>query len=294
MMIIEKTSRPSLIHRFPIISFFALAWVLGAVVVSIAFWGELPSEFALSSVFSSSFAGILMTAVLDRKSGLKLMFSRLLIWRVGIGYWLFALFFILMAVIIGSLFNPLFQGDSLSLQQLKPAFNIPLMFFGFFIVSGIGQELGWTGFLITRLQARVNAITACIIRAILDSIWHLPVFIYSMVQPQALIDFQYAGWIAQKGFLVALLAATFLFMLPWSIFISWIFNNTKGSLLLVSVLHGSEIWVAYWMMSAGIYPGNLDNYWGYGAVMILSSIMIVAINGSKNFSRKYERIINQS
>jgi membrane protease YdiL (CAAX protease family) len=294
MMIIEKTSKQRLIHRFPIISFFALAWILGAVVVSITLWGELPSEFVLSSVFSSSFAGILMTAVLDRKSGLKRMFSRLLIWRVGIGYWLFALFFVLMAVIIGSLFNPLFQGDSISLQQLEPAFNIPLMFFSFFIISGLGQELGWTGFMLPRLQSRFSALKAAIIRTIFAGIWHLPIFIYSVIKPQALIGFQYAGWIAQKGFPVAYLTAILMLMLPWSIFFSWIFNNTKGSLLLVSVLHGSEIWVAYWMMRAGINPGNLDNYWGYGAVMILSSIMIVAINGSKNFSRKSERIINQS
>ena len=113
-----------------------------------------------------------------------------------------------------------------------------------------------------------------------------------MIKPQSLSGFQYAGWIAQKGFTVAYVIAILMIMLPWSIFFSWIFNNTKGSLLLVSVLHGSEIFVALWMMSARIDPANLDNYWGYGLVMILSSIMIVVINGPKNFSRKYERIVH--
>jgi hypothetical protein len=80
-------------------------------------------------------------------------------------------------------------------------------------------------------------------------------------------------------------------ILPWSIFFTWIFNNTKGSLLLVAVLHGSEIWVPYWMMSTGVSPENLDNYWGYGMVMVLSAILIVIISGSQNLSRKHNRIV---
>jgi membrane protease YdiL (CAAX protease family) len=293
-MEIPKTSKPGLICRYPILSFFVLAWILGAGVVSIALWKKLPSEVILTSVLSSSIVGVIMVAVLDGRRGLKLLVSRLLTWRVGIGYWLFASCFILLAVVIGTLINPLFHGASISLRKVEPGFNLPLMFLSFFIVSGIGQELGWTGFLIPMLQVQVNAFAACIIRSILVSIWHLPIFIYSIVQPQALIDFQYAGWIAQKGFLVAVLSATFLFQLPWSIFFSWIFNNTKGSLLLVSVLHGSEIWVAYWMMSAGINPANLDNFWGYGVVMLVSSSIIVAIYGPRFLSRNYVRIFHQS
>jgi membrane protease YdiL (CAAX protease family) len=291
-MFITKKAIPGIIHRYPVISFFILAWILGASVVSIVLWNGLPSQLIMISVLSASFSGILITAVVDGKSGLKLMFSRLLIWRAGVGYWLFALFFIILTIIAGSLFNPLFQGNSISVSHAGSSLNPLVMFFIFFIISGLGQELGWTGFLIPRLQSRFSALNAAIIRTIFVGIWHLPIFIYSMIKPQSLSGFQYAGWIAQKGFTVAYVIAILMIMLPWSIFFSWIFNNTKGSLLLVSVLHGSEIFVALWMMSARIDPANLDNYWGYGLVMILSSIMIVVINGPKNFSRKYERIVH--
>ena len=84
------------------------------------------------------------------------------------------------------------------------------------------------------------------------------------------------------------------FVLPWSIFYTWIFNNTGGSLLLVAVLHGSEIWAAYWMLSAGIDPRNLDNYWGYGAFMLVIATIIVITTGPKNLSRKRARIVHQS
>jgi hypothetical protein len=80
-------------------------------------------------------------------------------------------------------------------------------------------------------------------------------------------------------------------ILPWSIFYTWLFSNTKGSLLLVATLHGSEIWLAYLMMSMGISPNNLDNYWGYGMVMILTAGIIVMVTGSQHLSRKHKRIV---
>jgi len=47
------------------------------------------------------------------------------------------------------------------------------------------------------------------------------------------------------------------------------------------------------MLSAGINPNNLDNYWGYGAVMVLIAIIIVIMTGSQNLSRKHNRIVHQ-
>jgi hypothetical protein len=84
------------------------------------------------------------------------------------------------------------------------------------------------------------------------------------------------------------------FLLPWSIFFSWIFNNTRGSLLLVAILHGSEFWVAYWMLRTGIDPNNLDNFWGYGVVLVFIAIIIVITTGPQNLSRKHMKIVHQT
>lgn len=287
----KSSDQAAFISRYSVVAFFILAMVLGAGIVHLVMQGILPAGTALTSVLSASIAGIIMTAVEDGRAGLKLMLNRLLIWRVGIGYWLFAFLFLVPAILLGSMANPLFNGDPLSFNHMRPASEILPMFISFFIVAGLGQELGWTGFLMPRLQARYSALTSCVIRAILGGIWHLPLFLYSRLQPPALSDFPYSGWIAQKGFLVAV-GALLMFMLPWSIFYTWIFNNTRGSLLLVAVLHGSEIWVVYWMLSAGIDPSNLDNYWGYGAVMVAVAIIIVITAGLKNLSQTCTRIVH--
>lgn len=287
------TEQTRFISRYSVAVFYIIAVLLGTGLVYLVVQAVIPSGLALVSVFSASIAGIIVTALEDGVSGLKLMLKRLLIWRVRIGYWLFGLFFIIPAVILGSLLNPIFNGEPFSFNDLQSAFLVLPMFFTFVVVAGVGQELGWTGFLAPRLQARFNALTSCLIRAILVGLWHLPLFIYSSQQNPAVADFQYSGWISQKGFLVAFLTMVLMFQVPWSIFIAWIFNNTGGSILLVAVLHGSEVWLAYIFMSAGIDPGNLDNYWGYGVVLIASAAFIVFVYGPQNLSRKYSRIQHQ-
>jgi membrane protease YdiL (CAAX protease family) len=281
------------VRRYPVASFFILALAFGAAIVYLVAQGTLPSGLALAAALSASIAGIIMTAVEDGRAGLRLMLSRLLMWRVGIGYWLFAILFVPLAIVLGSMLNPLFNGDPLNFSNMKPAFQIVPMFISFFIVAGLGQDVGWTGFLTPRLQARFSALTSCVIRAILGGLWHLPLFLYVGRQHQALADFPYAGWIAQKGFPVAIGTLIVVFLVPWSIFYSWIFNNTRGSLLLVAVLHGSEIWVAHWMVSAGINQNNLNNYWGYGAVMVVVAIIIIITNGTKDLSRKWRKVVHQ-
>lgn len=293
-MTTDTTSRLSFVRRYPIASFYILALALGGGTVYFVVQGVIPAGLALASALSASIAGVIMTALTDGRAGLKLLLSRLLIWRVGIGYWLFAVLFLLPAILLGSLVNPLFKGDPISFSSMEPAFEIVPIFIVFIIVAGLGQELGWTGFLTPRLQARYGALASCAIRAVLVGIWHLPLLLYARLQLPMLTDFPYAGWIAQKGFVVAIVTMGLMFLLPWSIFFSWIFNNTRGSFLLVAVLHGSEIWAAYWMLNTGINPNNLDNYWGYGAILVLTAVVIVIMTGHQNLSHTHKRIVHQS
>ncbi|MEW5869543.1 MAG: hypothetical protein AB1894_09735 [Chloroflexota bacterium] len=46
-------------------------------------------------------------------------------------------------------------------------------------------------------------------------------------------------------------------------------------------------------MSAGISTRDLDNYWGYGAVLFLAAAVIVITTGPANLSRKHARITHQ-
>jgi membrane protease YdiL (CAAX protease family) len=292
-MVTKKRKHWGFINRSPVVSFTILTMVLGTGWIYLVVLGALPVELALSSVLSVSIAGIIMTGLLEGKAGLILLLRRVLIWRVGLGYWLWAVFFIVPVFLVGSSFNPVFNGDPISFDSLKPTFRLFPMLMVFVMGVGFGQELGWSGFLMPRLQARYSALRSCLIRTVLVAVWHLPLLFYSMRHPYAFPDFPYGPWIAQQGFLVAFGVMVFMLMLPWSIFYTWIFNNTRGSLLLVAVLHGSEIWTVYWMARTGIGPEDINNYWGYGLVLVLVAITLTVIYGPRNLSRKHKRVMDQ-
>jgi membrane protease YdiL (CAAX protease family) len=275
--------------RYPVASFFVLAFLLGAGMITLVFQGIVPPQLALTSALSVTIAVLLMTAILEGKPGLSALFRRILIWRVTPGYWFFALFFLVPVIILGSLINPLFNGDAGSFQDLRLSPNLILFFLAFTITASLGQELGWSGFLLPRLQARYNALPSSLVRAALVFLWHIPLLIYTYYHPEGIPDFPYGGWMVQKGVLNTILAMVAL-SLPWSILTTWMFNNTRGSLLLVSILHSSEFWLAILLPSLGINTKDLNNYWGYGILMLFTAASLLVIYGPQNLSRNFQRI----
>ena len=275
-------------RRYPIASFFILAFLLGTGMIILVFQGIVPPQLALSSALSASVAGVIMTAILDGKVGIAALFQRILVWRVSPGYWLFALFYLVPAIFLGSLINPLVNGDAGSFNNLQLSLQLLPLFLAFIITAGLGQELGWSGFLLPRLQAKHGALISSLIRAALVFLWHTPLLIYTYYYPGGIPDFPYGGWMVQKGVLTTLLVMLAL-SLPWSIMTTWMFNNTRGSLLLAAVLHGSEFWLAILLPGLGINTKNLNNYWGYGALMILTAVAIITISGPRNLSRNFQR-----
>lgn len=131
---------------------------------------------------------------------IKWLFPRL--WVLAI--WLFAILFLVPALLFGSLINPIFNGNPVSISNLKLTFDIVPMFIVFFIAAGLGEEIGWAGFILPRLQAQFGALISSLIRATLVVIWHIPLLIYSRIQPYTIPDFPYGDWIVQKGFLLTL------------------------------------------------------------------------------------------
>lgn len=284
---------PNLIKKYAIASYYILALLLGAGTVYLVVLRVLPAGFTMIAALSASLSGIIITAIADGKDGLKKLFGRLRIWRIGLGYWAFALFILPPTILLGLYLNPFFGGETIDLSNIQPLFIIVPMFIMFFITAGLGEEIGWTGFLTPRLQARYNALVTSIIRSVLWGLWHFPLFIFSALDHPSLESFPYADWVTQKGFLVAIGAFILINQLPWSIFYTWMFNNSKGSLLLPVILHGSEVWFAYWVLSTGINQGNFDNYWGYGLIMVVIAVIIVVSSGAKNLSRTSERVVHQ-
>ena len=274
------------IKRFPIISFVILSYILGAGISFLVVGGYMPSGLILLAASSASLSAIVIASIISGKTGVKKLLGQLLIWRTGIKWWLVVLFFLVPTTLIGFYFTGLVIGSPLDPSKFMPLYTIIPMIIVYFITAGLGEEIGWRGFMLPRLQAKYNALVASIIISVIWGIWHFPLFLYSFPGAEHMV---YTQWTAKYGIVVALFFFILFNQLPWSILYTWVYNNTKGSLLLICLFHGSEPWVA--LFTKGFDTKTMFNWTGYGIVMLICAIAVVLYNGPKNLSRTQERII---
>jgi len=98
-----------------------------------------------------------------------------------------------------------------------------VVFLYIFIFTAIGEEIGWRGYALPRLQARFSPFVASIIIGLIWAVWHLPLFWMAGNFHQQLP----LSW-----FLLQILGSTFIY--------TWMFNRTGGSLLIALLFHTSS------------------------------------------------------
>jgi membrane protease YdiL (CAAX protease family) len=240
--------------------------------------GLLPKGAGQLGAMSASLAGIVLAALEGRKGGVRELLGRFLIWRVGIQWWAFALLFVIIPSVAALYLFNLFGGPAVEWSGLKPLSSVLPMFIMLFIFAGMAEEFGWRGFAMPRLQARHNALVSSLIVGLIWGIWHIPLFLTEgRVQSK---------WLADAGLIGPVLGYT-VFCMAWSIQYTWLFNNTKGSVLLASVLHGAgNVWLGRYI---DVYRGHFGGVLTFTAVMVIVSIIIVLLVGPTNLSRTNAR-----
>jgi membrane protease YdiL (CAAX protease family) len=94
---------------------------------------------------------------------------------------------------------------------------------------GVGEETGWRGFLLPRLQTRRSALRATLLLVPIWALWHLPAFGFR----EGYVDLGIGGTI---GFLIGLTAG--------AIVLTALYNASRGSVLVVALWHGTWNWLA--------------------------------------------------
>jgi membrane protease YdiL (CAAX protease family) len=243
--------------------------------------GLLPPAASQLGALSSSLAAIVLVLVEGRKGGLRELLRRFLIWRVGIPWWAFALLFAIIPSVAALYLFDLLGGPPVDWSRLPPLYAVVPMFLMLTIAAGMGEEFGWRGFLLPRLQTRHNALVSALIVGVVWAIWHIPLF---FIKGTNQYEIQ-----SQGGLLPAILGYS-AFVIVSSIQFTWVFNNTKGSVLLAAVLHGaSNAWGGY----IDVYRGHFGGILTFLAVSVLVSIVIVLMAGPANLSRTNKRNVLQ-
>jgi membrane protease YdiL (CAAX protease family) len=262
-----------LVRRFPAIALFLLASAFGTLPLALVGSGLLPPGFDQLGALSASLAGIVLAAVVGGKAGVRALLGRGAIWRVGGGWWVFVLLFPAVPTLASLYLGGAVSGRAVGLRGVGSPLSLIGTIAFLTVFAGLGEEFGWRGFALPRLQSRHTALAASLGIGVLHWLWHTPLFFV-----QGVSQYQLAQ---DVGFLPAFLGFGLL-VVGSAVQLTWIFNNTGGSVLLVAVYHGS---LNGWNGYVDIMRAGMPAAWVYAGLMAAVSVVLVMIFGANNLSR---------
>jgi membrane protease YdiL (CAAX protease family) len=217
------------VARHPVATFFLLAY-------AISWLGFLPTVLGRDQLFGglnllvAQFGPALAGGVVLWYTGgsVREWLGRIARWRVPLRWWVATL--AVPVVVFGTTsvgFALLgYQADLSRLPDPLTTFLPTLV--GLSLLAGLGEEPGWRGFGLPRLQSRYGPVGGTVVLGSVWALWHLPVF---FVDPRS------AHGITDPVVLAGMVLLTAVGILLYSFFYTWIYNHT-GSVLLMMVLHG--------------------------------------------------------
>ncbi len=224
-------------QRHPLLFFFLIAYAFSWVVVTpfvLSQWGILHGDFTIAFTvksFGPFLAAYIMLRVTEGKEGVLRWRKSISQWRVSWRWYLFILLVVPGLALLGIAVLP---GALESFQGFPPHFSIVylvsfvLIFFG---GGPLGEEPGWRGFALPRLQPQYGPLRGTLLLGVLWVFWHLPDFLT----------------VAQRGgpganlttLLTINLPIFFVMVMSMAIIFTWVYNHTGGSVFMVILLHTS-------------------------------------------------------
>jgi membrane protease YdiL (CAAX protease family) len=164
---------------------FAISW--GGTLVATAGSGMSATagtsdpRFAYALVamlLGPSVSGLLLTAIVDGRGGLRELLARMLKWRVATRWYAVALLAAPLlwglALLVLSLVSPRLLPGVVTTSDRTTLVSIGL---AVALSAGLFEEIGWTGFAIPRLLARHGTLATGVIVGVVWSAWHVLVSI---------------------------------------------------------------------------------------------------------------------
>jgi membrane protease YdiL (CAAX protease family) len=228
----------ALLARHPLISFFVMAYAFSWIAWSPWYLskegtGLLPYPVsaqpwvAVGIFLGPTLAAFIMTAVTKARAGVRRLLRRIVLWRVGLRWYLFAFIGVPLLMALGTIIVP---GGLASFKFLGPGYVLTYLatFIPVLIIGGpLFEEIGWRGFALPRMQRLHGPLVGSTILGILWGLWHLPEFVVP-------------SWAATSGGSDLLAIVKFvMFSTASAIVFTWVFNNTKGSVLMAILVHAS-------------------------------------------------------
>lgn len=216
----------------------------------------------LPMLIGPSFGGIVMTYLVDGKSGLRNLFSRMRLWRVDACWYSAILIFpvLILAVQLALVF--------LLSTDFAPYFFPEGILIG--LLAGFIEEIGWTGFALPKMKLKHNALTVGILLGLLHSLWHLPT------------DY-FTASVARGVYWMPHFAMFLISMTAMRVLVVWVYSNTQ-SLLLAQLMHASSTGFLSILVPLSLSPKNDTIFYGVYAVVLWVAVVLVVVRYGRNMA----------
>jgi membrane protease YdiL (CAAX protease family) len=128
------------------------------------------------------------------------------------------------------------------------------VFLMIFFTNAMPEEYGWRGYALDRLQLSSTALGASVVLGLIWALWHLPLFYIEGTTQAAIPMYQFI-----------------LQTIVLSIFYTWLYNNTGGSILVVGLFHAVTNTAA---AAIPFWTSDFGRWVDFGILVALAAIVI--------------------
>jgi uncharacterized protein len=239
----------------------------------------LYATIAIASFVGPFLSAFIMTGITEGREGVGRLLRQLVLWRVGFRWYLFALIGLPAIMVISVIFLPGALASFEGLATLSPLFLLALFVYVFFLGGPLGEEPGWRGFALPRLQRRYGPLVGSLILGPIWAFWHVPLFwAPAWNLPPTILNI-----------VLFVIAAT-----AFTIVLTWVFNNTKGSLLIAVLVHTSFDMVL--AVLNGLFPIPIVNDYGSNVPIliglgVLALVLVALTRGRLGYQRYCQDVL---
>jgi uncharacterized protein len=183
---------------------------------------------------------VVVTAWTMGRPGVRDLLARVARWRVPLRWWLAAVspatFLGLALIAMAAAGKALPSAADFGQYSGTPAISLVGVLL-LIVFGALGEETGWRGYALPQLQRRFSPLTSSLILAVLWFGWHLPQFF-------VIATYRNSSPVQYVGFFLGLTCG--------AVILTWLYNRSGGSILLVAVWHGLYNFVSGTQAATGL------------------------------------------
>jgi len=206
---------------------FLFSWIIwGSALLLITLKYKVSGVLLISLItlgsFGPSIIGVILTIYFGGKVEVTKLFKRLTIYKFKPWLYIFVILLCPIVMTLSIFIHNLLGGNLNYFNSINPI-QIILVFIFILILGGpLGEEIGWRGFVLARLQKTNSSVKSAMILGVIWAIWHIPLF--------------FLKGSSQYGFPYGIF---FVNTIAFSIIIAYVLNKSGESLFLSMLFHGA-------------------------------------------------------